>query len=255
MDWSTSGWDQNRSMPAYRIDGELVPFHSAGPISAGRRQRRLACGCIHGRRDQSALAACRRNVKERIREKASFFLVPHQFRATGGIDPRGRIDPHGDVDLRDIRRPAFFGAAPWNEQIAEVENRTSVVEFEVPRDPHEILHLGLTGPVRLRGWHIAGDGVPDGKGGRTRALAMLTAGRSIETTVIHHPDDPACVWSAEVQGWLPTSYPDEVRANGGVRGAAVAHLSARPRSRRVRCVDARQTGTRNLWRRQRQQHQ
>ena len=209
------GWDQNRPMPAYRIDGELAPFTPLGQFPPAGTKGDWRADAFTDAEIKSRWRLADEDVRERIRQKASFLTVPHQFRATGGLDPRGRIDPHGDVDLRDIRRPAFFGAAPWNEEIAEVETLTSVVEFEVPRDPHEVLHLGLTGPVRLRGWHIAGDGVPDGKGGRKRALAVLTAGRSIETTVIHHPEDPACVWNAEVRGWLPTSYPDQVRRTEG----------------------------------------
>ena len=95
------------------------------------------------------------------------------------------------------------------ESIADVEARTSVIEIEVPREPYETMHMGLSDPIRLRGWHIAGHGLSDGKGGRTRAVIVLTGGRSIETTAIHHPDDPACLWSDEADGWLQTSYPDK----------------------------------------------
>lgn len=209
------GWDQNRYMPAYRVGDELVPFTPLGQFPPADSQGDWRVDAFTDAEIKTRWRHASEPTKARIREKSLHIATPHQFRATGGLDARGRIDPHGHVDLREIRRPAFFGASPWNEDIAEVEPRTSVVEFEVPREPHEILHLGLTDPIRLRGWHIAGDGVPDGKGGRTKALVVLTGGRSIETTVIQHPDDQACVWSDEVKGWLQTSYPDEARRTEG----------------------------------------
>src|SRR5579863_458655 len=203
------GWDQNCPMPAYRVGDELVPFTPLAQIAPADERRDWRVEAFTDAEIKKRWAEADELTRERIRRKASSIPVPHEFRATGALDARGRIDPHGKVDLRAIRRPAFFGAAPWSEAIAEVESRTSVVEFEVPREPYEVLHLGLTDPIRLRGWRIAGDGVPDGRGGRRRALIVLTAGRTIETTAIQHPDDPACAWNDDVGGWLQRSYPDE----------------------------------------------
>jgi hypothetical protein len=202
------GWDQNKLMPAYRVNGELVPFtplvQSAPEGSKDWYVEAFADAAIKARwREADAV------TRARIDAKSTHIEIPHQFRATGSLDARGRIDPHGEVDLRAVRRPAFFGQAPWSESIAEVEARTSVVEIEVPREPYETMHMGLSDPIRLRGWHIAGDGLPGGMGRRTRAMIVLTGGRSIETTAIHHPDDPACLWSDEADGWLQTSYPDK----------------------------------------------
>ena len=80
------------------------------------------------------------------------------------------------------------------------------------------LHMGLRDPIKLRGWHFAGDGVADQSGAREKALIVLTAGRSIETTAIHHPDDPPCVWNAELNAWIGTSYPDARRRTEGFGG-------------------------------------
>lgn len=209
------GWDQNRKMPAYRVGEELVPFTPLGQFPSANTAGDWRVDAFTDAEIKARWRNSDEPTKARIRQKGLHIATPHQFRATGGLDFPGKIDPHGDVNLREIRRPAFFAAKPWNEDIAEVEPRTSVVEFEVPREPYEVLHLGLTDPIRLRGWHIAGDGVPDATGGRTKALVVLTAGRSIETTVIHHPEDHACVWSEEVKGWLQTSFPDEVRRTEG----------------------------------------
>jgi pimeloyl-ACP methyl ester carboxylesterase len=212
------GWDQNRTMPAYRVGDELVPFTPLGqvpPIGSSGDWR------VDAFTDEQIKLRWRQadeQTKARIRAKAAYLAVPHEFRATGGLDRRGRIDPHGEVDLRQIRRPAFFGLDPWNERIAEIDARTSIVEFEVPREPHETIHLGLSDPIRLRGWHIVGEGVPDGAGGRVKALIVLTGGRSIETTVIQHPDDPACARSKDASGWIGVAYPDASRRTEGFGG-------------------------------------
>jgi hypothetical protein len=213
-----TGWDQNRLMPAYRVGEELVPFTPLAQIPPDGYEGDWRVEAFSDAAIKERWRMADDREKARIREKASFITLPHEFRATGQIDARGRIDPHGEVDLRAIRRPAYFGEAPWNEGIAEADSHTSIVEFEVPREPFEVLQMGLKNPIRLRGWHIAGDGVPDGNGGRTRALVMLSGGRSIETTATHHPDYSASVWSEEAGGWVQTSYPDEERRAEGFGG-------------------------------------
>lgn len=116
------------------------------------------------------------------------------FRATGLVDPFGRIDPDGDVDLAAIRRPDFFGHAPYCEEIAAAAEQTFVIEVEVPPDRHERERLGISSERRWkqRGWYIEGRGVDDGRGRQTRALAVLIAGRTGETTAIQDRRDP--VW-------------------------------------------------------------
>ncbi|GAK58372.1 hypothetical protein U27_05346 [Candidatus Vecturithrix granuli] len=117
--------------------------------------------------------------------------VPHEFRNTGTVSDFGKIDPHVDwVNLVEIRRPAFFGEPPYNEDIAKVDNNTSIVEFTVPRDAYERLHLQKQDSIKLRGWFIEGAGLEDPTGKRIHAVAIMIGGRSIETTAIHHPEDP-----------------------------------------------------------------
>jgi pimeloyl-ACP methyl ester carboxylesterase len=165
--------------------------------------------------------------KHEIRGLRNLIAVPNQFRETGRADPRGRIDPHAEIDLCGIRRPSFFGQAPWNEPIAEVDGRTHVVEFAVPAEPAEVMHLGSTEPVKLRGWLIEGTGVDDGAGGQRRALAILTAGRSVETTALHHPDDAPAHWDAGTGTWLRNDYRTSARTEGwGVGGWRANHILA-----------------------------
>jgi len=129
--------------------------------------------------------------------KAAENYTPDKFRTTGTIVPEGKIDPlASDVDLRQIRRPAFFGRHPYDEAIAELENRTYTFEFAVPADPYERLNLGITVPDKLRGWYIRGAGVPDGRGHRIPTLMIFIAGRSFETTAVQDPRDPLYTRSA-----------------------------------------------------------
>ncbi len=95
----------------------------------------------------------------------------------------------GDIDLSTIRRPAFFAQAPYNEPFATLDSRTSTVEFTAPRDPYERIHMQMYDQVKIRGWYVRGDGVDDGKGARTRALVIMTAGGGGRIAAITHPDD------------------------------------------------------------------
>jgi hypothetical protein len=208
------GWDQNQELPAYRVSrpngsSELVPFTPLAqipPAGAGSEWYvdNFTDTVIKSRwraaRDSPELLA-------QIHAQRDNIAVPHQFRATGSIDPRGRIDANTRIDLRDIRRPGFFGSSPWREPIVEAEGATTIVEVAVPREPYERLHMGLSDAIAIRGWHLAGRGIPDGRGGRRRALVVLTAGRSIETTAIQHPDDEPAWWDDTLKCWIQREYP------------------------------------------------
>lgn len=209
------GWDQNSDFPAYRVarpgGGEvLVPFT---PLAQMPPVGAEGDWYVEHFTDAAIKARWREASKDpetvaRVHAQRAHLSVPHQFRVTGTTDPRGRIDANGAVDLRDIRRPGFFGQAPWNEPIAAADGATTIVEVAVPREPYEVLQMGLTSPIAIRGWHMAGAGVDDGRGGKVRALLVITAGRSIETTAIQHPDDPCVYWDEAAQGWLQAAYPD-----------------------------------------------
>ena len=131
---------------------------------------------------------------QRIDGQMQRWLPPNKARATrvtGIVDPVGKIEPDGSVDLRDIRKPGFFAKAPYHEAVAEADGRTHVVEFTVPRDPLERLKLNMHGDIKLRGWYVEGAGVDDGRGGRTRALVIMSAGGGGQLTAIQHPADVA----------------------------------------------------------------
>jgi len=136
-------------------------------------------------------------------------FVPVQFHATGTADPFGKIEPEGDVDLADIRRPAYFAQAPYHENIAQLEDRTYTFEYTVPRDAYERLHLGLSDPIKLRGWFIQGEGIPGLKGKRTHVVVVLVGGRSIETTATHDPNDPLYTCDPDGRNCVGVTYPQD----------------------------------------------
>lgn len=137
-----------------------------------------------------AEAACRQRIEAQMQR----WLPPNKARSTrvtGVVDPVGRIDPDGAVDLREIRKPDFFAKAPYDEPVAEASGRTHVVEFSMPRDPLERLKLAMTGDIKLRGWYVEGAGVDNGRGGRTRALVIMSSGGGEQLTALRHPADVA----------------------------------------------------------------
>ena len=101
----------------------------------------------------------------------------------------GKVPEGPEIDLKSIRRPAFFGADPWKESIAEAESRTWIVEFTAPREPYERIHMKMTDPIKLRGWYLRGAGVDDGRGGKQRGLVVMSGGGGTRTTAITDPDD------------------------------------------------------------------
>jgi hypothetical protein len=134
---------------------------------------------------------CRKRVYDQVVKrhppnKEHDLTDPHARFLLGKIDERG-----GATDLGQIRRPAFFARAPYNEAIAAADSDTSVVEFAEPLEAYERLHTSMTGDVRIRGWYIRGAGIPDGNGGRKRALIVMNGGGGDRITAIDDPRDVA----------------------------------------------------------------
>jgi hypothetical protein len=131
------------------------------------------------------------------------------FRLTGWMDPKGVVNGNNNLNLTEIRRPAFFGQAPYFEEIAKVEKDTYTVEFTVPRDPYERYQLKITTPVKLRGWFIKGKGVPCNKGKRIHALVVYFDGSGGQLCLIQHPDAPAFVYDVQSKQYKSIPYPNK----------------------------------------------
>lgn len=156
----------------------------------------------------------------RINAQMQRWLPPNKERATrstGVVDPSGKIDPEGQVDLKQIRRPAFFAKAPYNEGIAEADGRTYMVEFTVPRDAFERIDLKMTDEIKLRGWYIEGAGVDDGKGKKVRALAIMAPGGGGQLTAIQHPDEASYRIDEKTNKTIPIGFPNATTETMGQR--------------------------------------
>ena len=167
-------------------------------------------------------AACKVDAAcfARINDQMQRWLPPNRERATrvtGTVDPVGRIDSDGTVDLAQIRRPGFFAKAPYHEAVAEADGRTHVVEFTVPRDPLERLKLNLHADIKLRGWYVEGAGVDGGDGRRTRALVVMSAGGGGQLTAIQHPADVAVTVDPATRRATSVRYPNATTEGLGMR--------------------------------------
>ncbi|RYY13535.1 MAG: hypothetical protein EON55_10180, partial [Alphaproteobacteria bacterium] len=166
-------YDRNADLPGYRLGASCIPFtrtyqlipagqgrefYTAGFSDAALRKRWETC-----RQDTACHAAALTGAKP---------FIAYEPRLTGTVDAFGRIDPEGDIDLKSIRRPGYFGAPRYAEPVAQAEGRTYTVEFTVPRDSYERRHLGRTGTIKLRGWYLEGAGIIDGDGPKRRALVI-----------------------------------------------------------------------------------
>ena len=172
---------------------------------------------------KSRWAACKTDAAcaSRINAQMQRWLPPNKERSTrvtGLVDPVGKIDPEGPVDLRDIRRPAFFAKAPYAEPVAEAEPRTYTVEFTAPRDPLERLKLNMQGDIKLRGWYVEGAGVDDARGGKTRALVIMSPGGGSQLTAIRHPADVAVRVDPVTGRASEIGYPNATTEGFGMRG-------------------------------------
>jgi len=130
----------------------------------------------------------------------------------------GKIDQDKlDVDLKTIRRPAFFARAPYNESIAEADARTFIVEFTAPPEPYETLHMAEHPPVKLRGWYLRGAGVDDGSGRKVRALVLMSNGGGGRIVAIEDPSDRLYRMDENHRSQLNT-FPNETTGASGQRG-------------------------------------
>ncbi|NHA68814.1 hypothetical protein [Phycicoccus flavus] len=195
------GYPQNGELTGYRVrqqGGEVVcvPIREIPRVDAAKGEdpridRATFPAAV------AALEACRA-AGPCAAEAAAAAYVPSSFRKTGTKDPVGLIDPFApDVDLADIRRPAYFAQAPYAEPIAAAEDSTWTLDLAVPADPYDRLVRGETADTHLRGWYLRGAGVRGPDGSRQRALVVLIGGRTVETTATDDPRDPTYVRTAD----------------------------------------------------------
>jgi len=211
-------WDQNqKAWPGYFVDDpdgrHCVPFTATVRFPPADYKGDYYVDEFTDAKIREAWADCVKKGPEcsdPVRKAAKNFIGVPPFAMTGKVDAFGKIDPNGDVKLTDIRRPKYFGAAPYNEKIAAVDGRTWVVEVEVPseRTERETLGVDPSQKWKLRGWYIEGAGVENGRGEKTHPLVIIIGGRTIETTALHEAKDPLWVFNAEKGAYAAAAYPN-----------------------------------------------
>jgi hypothetical protein len=192
-------YDRDRVMPGYLLPTSAgprtcIPFSTVGAQPPGNYRGDFYVAEFSDARLREKWAACKRDeaCSARVFRQINARKPPNKEH--GAVDPQhiyllGKVRGESDVDLRTIRRPAFFGAAPYHEPIAALDSSTYVIEFTAPRDPHEEIHRQMTGSVKLRGWYVRGAGVDDGEGNVRRALIVMTGGGGTRIAAISHPKD------------------------------------------------------------------
>ncbi|WFS69440.1 hypothetical protein CFBP4996_26060 (plasmid) [Agrobacterium leguminum] len=186
-------FDVNRELPGYltEVSGGLFsyPFMPTPSLIPKGYKGDFYVEEFTDDKIRSQWEACRIDAKrsDHIMRRAKA-IVGFQNRKTGSVNPVGKVSLDGHIDLEDVRRPRFFGEAPYNEPIANFEQATSVVEFSVPRDAYEREFLDLHTEIKLRGWYLRGEGVEDAESSKIKSLVIFNNGAFSETTAI---DDPA----------------------------------------------------------------
>ena len=215
--------DANPRLPGYYVQdpkGQVcVPFSYRTQFPPPGYQGNYFVDEFTDARIKAKYLACKqdRACNDKLASIPALVTVPSEQRVTGTLDAAGKIDPHGLVDLKRIRRPAYFAKPAYREPIAEAEGRTYTIEFQVPREAYERLRMKRTDPVALRGWYLEGTGVQGANGKKTRALVILSAGRSVETTAIHAADEPLYDYDEAKAAYVPRKFPNATTEKWGLR--------------------------------------
>jgi pimeloyl-ACP methyl ester carboxylesterase len=218
------GYDRDRVMLGYLLPtaaGEktCIPFSTVAAYPPAGYPGDFYVDEFTDQKLRQRWADCKRDkvCYQRVAKQVDARRPPNkEYRTT---DPKqlhllGKVTGRGEIDLQTIRRPAFFAAEPYHEPVAKLDGRTYIVEFTAPADPHEQIHQRMTDAVKLRGWYIRGDGVDDGKGGKRRALIVMTPGGGGRITAITHPADRLYRIDADGKTHI-NSFPSEKSGGSG----------------------------------------
>jgi hypothetical protein len=207
-------YDRDMILPGYLLPTRTgprtcIPFTSVAAVPpAGYRgdfyveaftDEKLRAQWIACKADKACRDRVYAQVIKRHPPNAEYRLTdPHKRFLLGKIDERG-----GETDLHQVRRPGFFARAPYREPIAAADAQTYVVEFTAPAEAYERLKMGMIGDIRLRGWYMRGAGMPDGHGGRRRALVIMSGGGGDRISAIDDPADLAYVLDPKSGATIP----------------------------------------------------
>lgn len=222
------GYDRDAVLRGYRLAGSsgaqtCVPFATTAahpPVGykgdfyvaeftdAKLRARWHAC---------RADPACFKRIEAHIERR----LPPNVDRKIHSAHARyllGAVDQDdNDLPLQNIRRPAFFGQAPWHEEIARAEPRTYTIDFTAEPGPYDRLIMHMSRPIELRGWYLRGTGVPDGRGHSIRVLLVMSNGGGGHLVAIEAPHEQLYHVDPKTGKSVWNHFPNATTGAGGER--------------------------------------
>ena len=222
------GYDRDAILPGYRLSGSggarmCVPFATtaAHPPSgyngdfyvteftdAKLRERWRVC-----RADPTCFKRVEAHIERRLPPN-----VDRKIHSAQALYLLGAVDQDdNDLPLRKIRRPAFFGRAPWHEDIAGAEPRAFTIEFSAERGPYDRLIAHMSGQIELRGWYLRGTGVPDGRGHPIRVLIIMSNGGGGHLVAIEAPHEQLYHVDPKTGKSLWNHFPNATTGAGGQR--------------------------------------
>jgi hypothetical protein len=205
------GYGWNGYLPAFKdAKGVSIPFMPARILPPIGYQGDFYVDEFTDAKIKQAWSALKVKNPEAAKKILAGLSVNVEYRIIGSLDPKGSVNGNDNLNLADIRRPAFFGQAPYFEEIGRVEQDTYTVEFTVPRSLCERLQLKLTEPVKLRGWFIKGRGVPDAKGQKSHAVFIFNMGCGDQFCAIQHPDAPMYVYDFQTKQYRGFPEPNKI---------------------------------------------
>ncbi|MGH8300498.1 MAG: hypothetical protein ACRET5_03425, partial [Steroidobacteraceae bacterium] len=222
------GYDRDAVLPGYRLRGSggapmCVPFATTAAHPPRGYQGDFYVSEFTDAKLRERWQACRADPPcfKRIEAHIQRRLPPNVDRKIRSAQARyllGAVDQDDDgLPLSKIRRPAFFGLAPWREAIAKAEPRTYTIELSAGRGPYDHLIMHLSRPIELRGWYLRGAGVPDGRGHLTRALIIMSNGGGGHLVAIEAPHEPLYHVDPKTGKSVWNHFPSAATGAGGQR--------------------------------------
>lgn len=222
------GYDRDRVLPGYILPSRgghptCVPFATTAAHPPEGYHGDFYVDEFSDARLRALWQACRSEpgCSSRLEEHIKRRLPPQPDRSIRSPHARyllGMVDQDDNhLDLRKIRRPAFFGRPQWNEDVAKAEKRTYTIEFTAIRGPYERLIRHMRGTIRLRGWYVRGAGVPDGRGHLTRALIIMSNGGGEHLVAIDDPRDRLYHVDPTSGMSVPNAFPNSTTGAWGQR--------------------------------------
>src|SRR5579864_4201446 len=154
-----AGFDRDLTLPGYLLPTNLgpatcIPFTVTAQRPPAKYKGDFYVDEFTDQKLRQRWAECKRDQAcfEKVNKIVLARRPPnkeHDHRSARDTYLLGKIDSDNpNVDLKTIRRPAFFARAPYREIIAQDESHTFTVEFTAPPEPYERMQLNLKDDIK-----------------------------------------------------------------------------------------------------------